>query len=219
MIGVKEAHAEQEAQGNVAAPAGENAGIRFDVQEGVLHLFQPLLAHQIGLVEQQNIAVDNLSAAHVTRQQIQGKVLRIHQGDDGVQAALIPQFAAQEGHGHGQRVRQTRRLHNDVIQPLGLGQQSIHGLHQFPVDGAADTTVAQLHHDIAGGYDQVVINADLTELVDQDSHFQAVLVAENVVEQRGLPRPEKSRQDSDRDSCLWCGVRGWLMGCHGNRAW
>ena len=159
---------------------------------------ETLLRHQVTLVEQQHVAVDDLGPGHVALEQLVAEVLGINQGDDRIEPGGIAQVAAQKCHRNGQGIGQTCGFDHQVIDRFGALQNSVDGLEQFAVDRATDAAVAQLHHVVAGGHDEVVVDTDLAKFVDQHSRFEALLIVENVVEQGGFACPQKAGQDGHR---------------------
>ena len=60
--------------------------------------------------------------------------------------------------------------------------------------GAADAAVVHLEHFLVGADDEVVVDADLAELVDDDGVLLAVRLGQDAVEQRGLAGAEIAGQ-------------------------
>ena len=205
LVALKQTHAQQQRQAHLPLHRAEDAGVGLDVAQARLHRRQPLLANQIALVEHQDVAVHHLGPGHIALEDLLGEVLGIDQGDDRIQPGRIAQVAAQKRHRHWQWIRQTGGFHHQIIHGIGAIEDAIHRLEQFAVDRAADAAVAQLHHVFAGGDDQVVVDADLAELIHQHGGFHALLIAEDVVEQGGLAGPEEAGEDRHRQ-CWGGGV-------------
>ena len=165
LVALKQSDAEEEWQGHIALFRAQDARVFFDLPQGLFDPLQPLLIDKIRFVEQQNVAIHHLGAAHFAVQQLRAKVFGIDQGDDRIQAGLIAQLTAQEGHGHGQWVCQSCGLHHEVINGIRTSQDSVDRFEQLSVDGAADAAVTQLHHVFPGADHQVVIDADLPEFI------------------------------------------------------
>ena len=106
-----------------------------------------------------------MGAGYFAVENLVAEVLRIDQCDDRIEAGAIAQIAAQEGHGHGQWVRQAGGLHYQIIHRIRAIEDPIHRIQQLAIDRAADAAVAELHHVFAGGDDQIVVDTDLTEFV------------------------------------------------------
>ena len=133
-VGLEQTHAEQQCQGHITLHRSQDACVVFDGAQRRFHLRQPFLAHEITFVQQQDVAVDHLSATHLRIEEAGFKILRIDQGDDRVQARLVPQLTAEEGHRHGQRIGQARGFNNDVIERVRAFKNPLDRIHQFAVD-------------------------------------------------------------------------------------
>ena len=142
LVAFKQSHAQQQGQRHIPFHRPEDAGIGFDPAELLFQVSQPGFLHQIALVEQQHVAVDDLGPGHLAFQQVIAEVFGIHQRDDRIQAGLIAQITPEEGHRHGEGIGKTRGFHHQVVDRIGAIEDAIHGLKQFAVDGAADAAVA-----------------------------------------------------------------------------
>ena len=78
--------------------------------------------------------------------------------------------------------------------------QARHDADQVAAHGAADAAVVHLEHFLVGADDEVVVDADLAELVDDHGVLLAVLLREDAVQQGGLPGAEVAGEDGD--GCL-----------------
>jgi hypothetical protein len=67
-----------------------------------------------------------------------------------------------------QRVGDTGALDDQIINLLAPLQHPKDGVDQVVVQRAANTAVAQLHHVVVSGNDQLAVDPDLAELVDND---------------------------------------------------
>ena len=235
LVALEQPHAQQQRQGHLPLHRAQDAGLGLDRQQLRLHRRQPRLIDQIALVEQDHVAVNHLGARHLPLENLRAEVLGIHQGDDRIEAGEIAQVAAQEGHRHRQRIGQAGGFHHQVVHLLRPLQDAVHGLQQLAVDRAADAAVAELHHVVTRGNDQVVVDADLAEFIHQHGRLQALLVGEDVVEQRGLAGAEETGEDRHRqaggqglhhgiDACGGLAARGITAGgsCgrgRGGRGW
>ena len=199
-IAFEQADAEQQRQRHLPLHRAQDAGVGFDLPQLALQRLQLRLLHQVAFVEQQHVAVDHLGAGHLPLQQFIAEVLCVDQGDDRIEAGEIPQVAAEEGHRHRQGIRQARGLHHQVIHLLRTVEDAIHRIEQLAVDRAADAAVAQFHHVLARGDDQLVVDADLSELVDQHRRLHSLLIAEDVIEQRCFACAQKAREDRHRQA-------------------
>ena len=103
------------------------------------------------------------------------------------------------------RQREARGLDQDVLRRLGTGEQRLEGRNEIVRHRAADAAVRQLDDgvlcatlDAAGGQERLV-EADITELVDQDGEAPALRVLDHVADQRRLAGAEEARDDGAGD--------------------
>ncbi len=75
--------------------------------------------------------------------------------------------------------------------------QALHHADQVAAHRAADAAVVHLEHFFVGADDQVVVDADLAELVDDHGVALAVVLGEDAVEQGGLAGAEIAGEDGD----------------------
>ena len=198
LVAFEQAHAQQQGQGHFPLHRTQDAGFAFDRFQLGLQLDEPGFLHQVALVQQDHVAVDDLGAGHLAFEHLLAEVLGIHQGDDRVEAGEIAQITAQEGHRHRQGIGQARGFHHQIVHFFRPLQDPVDGLQQLAVDRAADAAIAQLHHVFAGGHHQLVVDADLAELIHQHGRFEALLIGEDVVQQGGLTGSEEAGQDRHR---------------------
>ena len=201
-IGLKQPHAQQQGQGHLAVTGAQDAGVGFDLLEMALQGREPLLADQIALVQQQDVAVHHLGPGHFALVNRVTEVFSIDQGDDRIKPGGIAQVTSEEGHGHRQGIGQAGGFDHQVVHRLGPLQDPIHRFEQLAIDRAANTAVAQLHHVFAGGDDQVVVDADFAEFIHQYGGFKPLLVTEDVVQQGGFAGPQKAGDDRHRQGAL-----------------
>ena len=113
---------------------------------------------------------------------------------------LLHLVVDEEGLGDRAGVGQAGRLDEDVVEPVAPLHQVAEDADQVAADGAADAAVVHLEDFFLGVDDEVLIDADLAELVLDDGDPLAVLGGEDVVEQRRLAGPEEAGQDGDGDA-------------------
>ena len=94
----------------------QDAGVVLHVAKLLLNSLEAFRGDQVHLVQQQDVAVNHLSPTHLRVQHGLIEVFGIDEGDDRIQSRLLPQFAAQKGHGHWQGISKPRGLHHDVVQ-------------------------------------------------------------------------------------------------------
>lgn len=87
---------------------------------------------------------------------------------------------------------------------LGSLKQSETCSDQVITNRAADTTVGKVDGLALDSYDELCVDVDGPEVIDENGGADAIVRTQDVVENRGLPGPEKSADDGDWD-------------CHGPR--
>ena len=100
LVGFEQSHAEQQRQGHVAFHGAHDPCIVLHGPELLLHRLKTFFADEIAFVQQQDVAVNHLCPADFRVKQSLIEILCIHQRDDRVEAGLIAQFTAEEGHRH-----------------------------------------------------------------------------------------------------------------------
>src|SRR5262249_40608797 len=78
--------------------------------------------------------------------------------------------------------------------------------HEIPAYGAADAAVVHLEDFLVGAHHEVVVDADLAELVDDHGELLPVRLGEDAVEQRGLAGAEIAGEHGDGN--FLCGLFG-----------
>jgi non-canonical (house-cleaning) NTP pyrophosphatase len=73
-----------------------------------------------------------------------------------------------KGLGHGHRIGQSGGLDDDGVKPAGAPHQPFDDTDQVATHRAADAAIVHLVDFLVGFHDQIVVDADFTELVDND---------------------------------------------------
>ena len=89
LVAFKQANAQQQGQAHLALHRVQDPGVGLDLPQAPLHLRQALRAHQVALVEQQDVAIHHLGAGHLAVEDLVAEVLGIDQRDDRVQPGLV----------------------------------------------------------------------------------------------------------------------------------
>ncbi len=119
---------------------------------------------------------------------------RIDHGDDRVQPRPGAHVLVdEEGLRHRGRIGQAGGLDDDAVEAVRALHQRAQDADQVAAHGAADAAVVHLEHFLVRIDDEVVVHAELPELVDHDRIFAAVLLGEDAVQQRGLAGAQGSR--------------------------
>ena len=88
-------------------------------------------------------------------------------------------------------------LDDDRVELALALHQPLDDADQVAAHGAADAAVVHLEHFLVGADDELVVDADLAELVDDDGVALAVRLRQDAVEQRRLAGAEIAGQHGD----------------------
>ena len=132
----------------------------------------------------------------------------VHGIDGGEHAAETEMVAdlrfVQDGAEDRRRIGQPRGLHHQPrerhLAALAPRVEAADRLRQVAADGAADAARLHQQHVAAHVGDQVVIEADLPELVDQHGAVGEVRTAQHMPQQRGLAGAEEAGEHMHRDA-------------------
>ena len=153
--------------------------------------------HEVGLVQEDHVREGDLFL-HLVRIPVQEDVLGVHERHDAVDLRLRLHFVV-----HEERLRDRAgvghagRLDQDVVELVAPLHQVADDADEVAANGAADAPVVHLEDLFLGVDDQLLIDADLAELVLDDRDALAVIGGEDVVQKRRLPGSEKASQDGD----------------------
>src|SRR5262249_44343057 len=100
---------------------------------------------------------------------------------------------------HRGRIREARGLENDGVELAFPAHQPVDDAHEVAAHGAADAAVVHLEDFFIGADDEVVVDADLAELVDDDGVLASMLFRQDAVEQGGFAGAEIAGQHGDGD--------------------
>ncbi|MNV62199.1 hypothetical protein D3C71_1547360 [compost metagenome] len=163
------------------------------------------LGDQVGLGQEDLVGKAHLAARFLAGVELLVGVLGVDQRDDGVDQVRLGDFVVhEESLRHGTGVGHARGLDDDALELdqalAALGGQQLQGLAQVFTDGAADAAIAHLHDLFLGlGLEDVGVDVFLTELVFNHGNLLAMGFSQHALEQRGLARAEKAREDGDRN--------------------
>ena len=115
-------------------------------------------------------------------------------------AGLAHVLVDEEGLGDRAGIGEAGGLDDDARRSLPLRRiRPFDDADQVAAHGAADAAVVHLEHFLVGADDEVVVDADLAELVDDHGVALAVGLGEDAVEQGGLAGAEIAGEDGDGD--------------------
>jgi hypothetical protein len=92
-----------------------------------------------------------------------------------------------EGLDHWTWIGQSGRLNQQVIEFVWPSQQISNDSNEVTANGATNAPIIHFQNLLVHLSDQLAINPYLSELVDDYSDPNSVLVAKNSIEQRGFP--------------------------------
>ena len=103
------------------------------------------------------------------REEVEAEIAGVGDGDDRVDADQIAQLRAQKGQRDRQRVGDAAALDDEVVDFFGALQYPERRIDEVVVERAADATIAELDHVVAGGDGQFGVDPDFADLIDNDS--------------------------------------------------
>ncbi|CAH1656079.1 hypothetical protein CHELA20_53744 [Hyphomicrobiales bacterium] len=131
-------------------------------------------------------------------------VHRIDDGDHAVDRKPLGEIGVIENRvQHGGRVCQTRGLDDHATEGhdaavVAAAQQILQGGNEIAADRAAQASRGQGHHALVGLLDEKMIEADLTEFIDDDDGVCQIRLSQQSVEKARLPRSEEAGEDRQR---------------------
>ena len=183
-------------------------GIGVDGADAHLDLPQLGRRHEVGLVEDDDVGEGDLVLRLGRVAQPVLQPFGVGHGDDGVEPRLVGDVLVdEEGLRHRRRIGEAGRLDDDRVELALALHQAVDDADEVAAHGAADAAVVHLEDFLVGADDEVVVDADLAELVDDDGVALAVLLGEDAVEERGLAGAEIAGEHGDGDLVGHGGLR------------
>ena len=78
-----------------------------------------------------------------------------------------------------------------------LFEHVVDSVYQIVIDSAADAAIAELHHVLINGGQQLAIDIDIAKFIHQNRNFEVLIVGQNVVEQGSFAAAQKTGDDGD----------------------
>ena len=97
------------------------------------------------------------------------------------------------------RIGETGGFHDDRVELAAAAHQALDDADEVAPHRAADAAVVHLEHFLVRADDELVVDADLAELVDDHRELLAVRLGEDAVEERRLAGAEIACQHRHRD--------------------
>ena len=197
---IKRAEAQKRIEGRAPTLRAQNPRIGVQRPQCGLHRVEFRTAGEIGFVEQQHIGKRDLAGGFFAVCQARLQMLGVNHRDDRVQRSFGAHvFIGEKGLRNGGWIGEPGGLHNDAVKPALALHQPGQNADQIAAHGAAHATIVHLEHFFVGADDEVVINADLAKLIDDDGVLFAVRLRQDAVEQGRLAGAEIAGKDGDRD--------------------
>ena len=191
---------EDQRQRHGAARGAQQSRLGVHRADLALDAVEAFLADPVALVDQDGVGVAELAANGLAIEQVEAELLGVRHRDDGVEPQRVTELRALEGLRHRQRIGDARGLDQDMVDRLGPPQHAHDAVQKVVVGRAADAAVAELDHAAFGRDDQVVVDADVAQLVHQHRGLHTGAVRQDVVHQRGLAAAQKARHQRHRHS-------------------
>ena len=176
---------------DVAALRPVQPGIGIDAADARFHLGQRVGRHQVRLVEQNDVGESDLilRLGRIVQPVLQPS--GVGDGHHGVELGFAADVLVHEKRlRHRRGIGEARGLHDDRVELALAPHQPIDDAHEVAAHGAADAAVVHLEHFLVDADHELAVDADLAEFIDDDRVFLPVRLAQDAVEQRGLPRAE-----------------------------
>ena len=184
-------------------------GIGVDAADARFGLAQLGLGHEIGLVDQDHVGERDLVLRLRRVLEAVAQPFRVRDRHDRIELGLVLHVLVDEERlRHRRGVGEPGRLDDDRVELALAPHQPVDDADQVAAHGAADAPVVHLEHFLVRADDQVVVDADLAELVDDHGVFLAVRLGQDAVEQRRLAGAEVAGQHRDGDFFVGFGHLG-----------
>src|ERR1700691_6720412 len=126
---------------------------------------------------------------------------RIDHGHDAVEREFLAHsFIDEKSLCHRSRIGEAGGLEYDAVEFIAAGDQISQDADQIAAHGAADAPVVHLEDLFLGIDHQLLIDADVAELILDHGDALAMAFGEDAVEQRRLARAQESGQYGYRNS-------------------
>src|SRR5262249_17497765 len=198
-------------QADDAALRAVGTGDAVHALDACLQLIDLLGRDEVGLVEQDDVGEGDLLQHLAGVLEVPADVVRIDDGDDGVEAELVLHLLIDEERlRHWAGVGHAGRLDQDVVELVSAFHEVAEDADEVAADLAAQAAVVGLEQLLLGADDEVAIDADLAELVLDDGDALAVLGGDEVVERGGGAGADEAGQHGDGDAGVGMGGYGKL---------
>ena len=195
---VEAADIEHLVQRKVAVARAVHLRHGIDVADATLQFVEGGRGDEVGLVEQNHVRETNLLHGFIVLIEMLGDVGRVDHGHNRVEAKmLLDLVVGEERLSDRRRVREAGGLDEDAVEPVLALEQPAEDADQVAAHAAADAPVVHLEQLLVAADDQLVVDADLPELVLDHRELLAVVLREDAVEEGGLAGAEEAGEDGD----------------------
>ena len=172
--------------------------VRINGPNARLNLPQFRRADEIGLIEDNDVGEGDLVLRLGRVAQALGEPFGVGDRNHGVEPrSLFHVLVDEEGLRHRRRIGEARRLDDDRVEPPLALHQPLDDADEVAAHGAADAAVVHFEHLFVSADDELVVDADLAELVHDDRVALAMRFAQNAVEQGRLAGAQIAGKDGD----------------------
>src|SRR5262249_35710209 len=100
---------------------------------------------------------------------------------------------------NGCRIGESGGFDEDMVYRAATREQISHGPRQVSSDSATDAPVVQLEDILLGAYYELAVDANVATFIDNNGNTLRVPTRQDMVQQCGFARTEKSGKDRRRD--------------------
>ena len=203
--GTRKPDADQICRVYLALAATPDVGTRVDQGNGRCQLGHGGLGGQVAFGQKDAVGQGNLVLGLRELGQLRQGIGRVHQRDHAVQTVVRAQHGvAGQGLNDRGRIGQAGGFDDDAVKVRNLtgppfAEQLSQSFLQVCAHRAAQAAIGQQADILRRHLDQVVVNADLADLVDHHGHPVHVRVTQQTGDQRGLAAAQKTGDEGDRD--------------------
>ena len=153
---------------------------------------------EVGLVQYDHVREGDLVLGFRRILEARAQPFGIGDRDHGIEPRRVLHLLIdEEGLRHGGRIGEPGGFDDDGVELALPLHQAFHDADEVAPHRAADAAIVHLEHFLVGPDHEIVVDADLAELVDDDGVSLAVLLGEDAVQQRRLAGAQVAREYRD----------------------
>ena len=181
--------------------------------DSAFHFLEPVFVHEVDFVQHDSVGERQLFNGFVLHAfgflliEVLDDVLCVDHGHDAVEVvALGHALVHKESLSDRSRVSQTGGFNQHTVKILDSVVHVVQNFGQIATDGTADATVHDLNDAFFRTFDKdVLVDTDIAKFIFDHGEFHLVLGAgQNMIQQGGFPRTQKSREDGNRNAVFRC---------------